>query len=346
MENQKEVTIYDIARSLQVHPSTVSKALSDDPNIAKKTKKRIVEAAAQMGYRSNHLARNLRQQSSLTIGVILSDLSGGFVTTLLSGIEQVAGEAGYGIIITDSGQSAEKEAVHAQNLFHRRVDGVIVLPTAKTVSYDHFRPYIEKNIPLVFLDRAARLPQVSSVVIDNRYCGYTVTRHLIGQGCCRIVHLTPSVEQEVYAERYKGYRDALVESGLKAEDALLRLSPLSEEAVEAAATMILSMKPLPDGVFATSDLAAAVCVRIFQENNLRVPQDIAVVGFNDDVIGRLVQPQLTTVHYPGREMGETAARQMVNLLRRDVNLLPITTMTIRADLIVRASSLKKGGGAD
>jgi LacI family transcriptional regulator len=194
------------------------------------------------------------------------------------------------------------------------VDGVIVLPTAETAGFDHFRPYIEKKIPLVFLDRAARLPQVSSVVIDNRDCGYTVTRHLIGQGCRRIVHLTPSVEQEIYAERYKGYRDALVESGLKAEKALLQLSPLSEDAFEAADKRILSMKPLPDGVFATNDLAAAVCVRMFQENKLRVPQDIAVVGFNDDVIG---------------PAGQAPADDRA--------------LTIRADLIVRASSLKKGG---
>ena len=343
MENQKEVTIYDIARNLRMHPSTVSKALNDNPKIAKKTKKMIFETAAQMGYRSNHLARNLRQQSSLTIGVILSDLSGGLVTTLLSGIERVTGEAGYGIIITDSGQSAEKEAAHAQSLFHRRVDGVIVLPTADTAVFDHFKPYIEKKIPLVFLDRAARLPQVSSVVIDNRDCGYMVTRHLIGQGCRRIVHLTPGVEQEIYAERFKGYQEALVEYKLKAGKDLLQLSPLSEFAFEAAAKRILSIKPLPDGVFAANDLAAAVCVRIFQEHKLRVPQDIAVAGFNDEVISRLVQPQLTTVHYPGREMGETAARQLVNHLRGDVNLLPITTVTIRADLIVRASSLKKDG---
>lgn len=343
MENQKEVTIYDIARKLQVHPTTVSKALNDDPKIAKKTKKKIAETAARMGYRSNHLARSLRQQSSLTIGVILSDLNGGFVTTLLSGIEQVTGEAGYGIIITDSAQSAKKEAAHAQNLFHRRVDGVIVLPTAETADFDHFKPYIEKKIPLVLLDRAARLPQVSSVVIDNRECGYTVTRHLIGQGCRRIVHLTPNVEQAIYAQRYKGYREALAESGLKTGKALLQLSPLSEQDFEAAAKRILSIRPLPDGLFATNDLAAAVCVRVFQEFKVRVPQDIAVVGFNDDVISRLVKPQLTTVHYPGREMGETAARQLVNHLRGDVNLLPITALTIRADLIVRASSLKKGG---
>lgn len=343
MENQKEVTIYDIARNLQIHPSTVSKALNDDPKIAKKTKKRIFETAAQMGYRSNLLARSLRQQNTLTIGVILPDLNSGFVGPLLSGIEKVTGMAGYGIIITDSGQSAEKEAAHARNLFQRRVDGVIVLPTTETTGFEHFKPFLEKRIPLVFLDRMANLPDVSSVVIDNRACGYMATQHLVAQGCRRIVLLAPNVDQDIYAQRYKGYRDALTESGLKAEKALIQLSPGSEEAFEAAAKKILAMKPLPDGVFAASDLAAAVCVRTFQEQKLRVPQDIAVVGFNNDVIGRLVKPQLTTVNYPGREMGDTAARHLVNHLRGEVNLMPITTLTIRADLIVRESSLKKGG---
>jgi len=343
MENQKEVTIYDIARNLQVHPSTVSKALNDDPKIAKKTKKRIFETAARMGYRSNLLARNLRQQNTLTIGVILPDLNSGFVGPLLSGIEKVTGAAGYGIIITDSGQSVQKEAAHARNLFSRRVDGIIVLPTAETTGFEHFKPFLEKQIPLVFLDRVANLPDVSSVVIDNRACGYMATRHLVEQGCRRIVHLTPNVDQDIYAQRYKGYLDALAESRLKAEKTLVQLSSDPEEAFEAGAKRILAMKPLPDGVFAASDLAAAVCIRTFQEQKLRVPHDIAVVGFNNDMIGRLVKPQLTTVNYPGPEMGDTAARHLVNRLRGEVNLMPITTLTLRAELIVRASSLRKGG---
>src|ERR1051325_767739 len=125
MDNSKEITIYDIAKSLKLSPSTVSKGLNDDPTISKKTRKKILETAAGMGYRSNLFARNLRQQATLTIGVIVSELNSGVTTPLLSGIESIAGEAGYGIIIADSSQSAAKEAANVQTLFHRRVDGII-----------------------------------------------------------------------------------------------------------------------------------------------------------------------------------------------------------------------------
>src|SRR5215472_11361061 len=128
MENPKEVTIYDIAKNLDLSPSTISRALNDDPTISKKTKKKIFDTAAEMGYRSNPFARNLRQQSSLTIGVMVDELNSSSMSPVLSGIEKEAGEAGYGIIITDSALSTEKEIANAQNLFQRRVDGIIVLP--------------------------------------------------------------------------------------------------------------------------------------------------------------------------------------------------------------------------
>ncbi|HVW59077.1 MAG TPA: LacI family DNA-binding transcriptional regulator, partial [Puia sp.] len=308
MENSREVTIYDIARNLDVSPSTVSRALNDDPTVSKKTRKKIFETAARMGYRSNLFAKNLRQQSSFTIGVIVDELNSSHMTSVLSGIEKVAGEAGYGVIITDSAQSAKKEAANAQSLFHRRVDGVIVSPAGGTGGHDHFQPFIEKSIPIIFLDRVVEIADSTSVVIDNVGCGYMATRHLIEQGCGRIAHITSAPENNIYALRYKGYLDALREGGILFDKELLVIASPTEEAGEEAARRIAEMRPLPDGVFAAHDLTAAVCIRAFLERGLRVPQDIAVVGFNNDVIGKLIKPALTTVNYPGREMGETAAR--------------------------------------
>ncbi|MBS1603054.1 MAG: LacI family DNA-binding transcriptional regulator [Bacteroidetes bacterium] len=342
MENSKEITIYDIAKSLDLSPSTVSKALNDDPAINKKTKKKIFDKAAEMGYRSNLFARNLRQQNSLTIGVIANELNSSFTTPLLSGIETVANEAGYGIILTDSSQSPEKEAANAQSLFQRRVDGVIAVLAPATDSFEHFRPFREKNIPMIFVDRDAPFPESTSVVIDNLQCGRMATMHLIGQGCRRIVHLTPDHEHSIYRERYKGYRDALAEGGITFENSWLVVAEGGEEASEKAARKILAMKPLPDGVFAAGDLAAAVCIRTFQEQGRRVPQDIAVVGFNNEVIGKLISPGLTTINYPAKEMGAAAAGVLVNHLKGAGRMGSISTLTIRADLIVRQSSLRKG----
>jgi LacI family transcriptional regulator len=342
MENSKEITIYDIARNLNVSPSTVSRALKDDPTVSKKTRKKIFETAAQMGYRSNPFAKNLRQQQSLTIGVIVYELNSPFMTSVLSGIEKIAGEAGYGIIITDSSQSSKKEAANAQNLFHRRVDGIIVAPAADTKDFDHFKPFIEKNIPIIFLDRVDEIEDSTSVAIDNTLCGYMATKHLIEQGCRRIAHITPELEHNIYALRYKGYRNALQESKIPFGEELLVIAAPTEEASEEAAKRIMRLKPLPDGLFVTDDFAAAVCIRTFLEQGIRVPEDIAVVGFNNDVVGKLIKPTLTTVNYPGREMGETAARNLVNHLKGVSNIDNISTLTIRAELIVRQSSLKAG----
>lgn len=341
MDNSKEITIYDIAKNLNVSPSTVSRALKDDPTVSKKTRKKIFETAAQMGYRSNPFAKNLRQQQSLTIGVLVSELNSAFITSVVSGIEKVAGEAGYGIIITDSSESAVKEAANAQNLFHRRVDGVIASLASDTKELTHFSPFVEKNIPIIFLDRVSEMAESTSVVIDNALCGHMATKHLIGQGCRRIAHVTSNLQHEIYALRYKGYRDALAEGGLPFEESLLVIAEPTEEASEAAAKKIMDIKPMPDGVFVTNDFAAAVCMRTFLEQGVRVPEDIAVVGFNNEVIGRLIKPTLTTVNYPGREMGEAAARSLVNHLKGMGNIGSISTMTIRAELIVRQSSLKK-----
>jgi LacI family transcriptional regulator len=342
MEKSKDVTIYDIAKNLDVSPSTVSKALNDDPAISKKTRKKIFETAAQMGYRSNPFARNLRQQQSLTIGVIVYELNNSFVTLVLSGIEKVANEAGYGIIIMDSAQSAGKEVASAQSLFNRRVDGVIAFLSPDTKQLDHFRPFTDKNIPVIFMDHAGQAPETTSVVIDNATCGHVATMHLIEQGCRRIAHLTSTLHHDIYALRYKGYRAALSENDLPFEESLLiTAAPTEEDSVEAAGRL-MGLRPMPDGLFVTNDLAAAVCIRSFLDHGIRVPGDIAVVGFNNDIIGKLIKPALTTINYPGKEMGETAARNLVNHMKGVVNVNRISTMTIRAELIIRQSSLKKG----
>lgn len=344
MEKPKEITIYDIAKDLDLSPSTVSRALNNDPAISKKTRKKVFETAGRMGYRSNQFAKSLRlqQQPFLAIGVIVYQLNGSLVTAVLSGIEKVANEAGYGIIIMDSAGSVDKEIANAQSLFRRRVDGIIVFPVAESIGLDHFAPFAAKNIPVLILDRAGDLPQSISVVIDNARCGYLATSHLIEQGCRRIAHITGPIEDAVFAQRYDGYRAALKERDLPFDESLLIISELTEEASPAAARMLMKVQPAPDGVFVSGDLAAAVCIREFLDEGLRVPQDIAVVGFNDEVIGKLIRPTLTTIHYPGMEMGETAARNLVKHLTGIGNIDHIHALTIRADLIVRGSSLKTG----
>src|SRR5215218_820570 len=150
MRKAKEVTIYDIAKRLNISPATVSRGLQDHPAISKKTKKRISDMVEEMGYRSNHFARNLRQQQTNTIGVIVHELNSNFITSVLAGIEKITTEAGYDLIIAHSSESASKEVANAKNLFHKRVDGLIASLSFDTTNLDHFKPFIEKKVPVIF----------------------------------------------------------------------------------------------------------------------------------------------------------------------------------------------------
>jgi len=153
MEKDKEITMYDLAKKLNISIATVSRALQDDPVVSKKTKKKIFELAEEMGYRSNHFARNLRQQQTNTIGVIVHELNSNFITSVLAGIEKITTEAGYDLIIAHSSESYTKEAANAKNLFHKRVDGLIASLAFDTNDLDHFKPFIDKGVPVMFFDR-------------------------------------------------------------------------------------------------------------------------------------------------------------------------------------------------
>lgn len=341
MPEDKEVTIYDIAKKLKISPATVSRGLSDHPGISKKTKKKIVDMVEQMGYRSNHFARNLRQKQTNTIGVMVHELKSTFMTSVLAGIEKVTTEAGYDLIIAHSSESYKKEAANAQNLFQKRVDGLIASLSFDTTNLEHFQPFLDKGVPVIFFDRVEQDGSKTVVIIDNTKCGYIATEHLIKQGCKRIAHITSNLNRNVYSQRYKGLRDALYDNNLPFDERLLFVGDLSEQAGIDAAKGILQLKQLPDGIFCTNDFVAAVCMRTLKEAGVAIPDDMAMVGFNNDAVGKLIEPTLTTINYPGIDMGEIAARNLVNHLKGISNLQQTNTIIVRSELIVRQSSLKR-----
>lgn len=341
MQKEKDVTIYDLASALNISIATVSRALKNDPVVNKKTKKRIFDLAEKMGYRTNHFARNLRSQNTNTIGVIIHELNSNFITSVLSGIEKITTEAGYDLIIAHSSESYIKEVANAKNLFEKRVDGLIASLSFDTKNLDHFKVFKDKGIPVIFFDRVEQEGNNTIVVIDNLKCGYQATQHLIEQGCKRIAHVTSSLKRNVYSERYKGYKNALNDAGITPDEKLLIINDLSERAGIEAAMQILKMDPLPDGAFITNDFVAAVCMRTLKEHGIKIPEDIAVVGFNNDTIGKLIEPTLTTINYPGIDVGEVAARNLISHLKGIGNLQNTNTIIIRSNLIIRKSSLKK-----
>ncbi len=341
MIKEKEVTIYDIASRLNISTATVSRALKDDPVVNKKTKKKIVAAAEEMNYRSNHFARNLRNSKTETIGVIVPRLNSNFMSSAIAGIEKVINNQGYNLIISQSSEDAEKEKASAKTMFRNRVDGLLVSLAYDTEDLSHFDMFYKKKIPVIFFDRVMDHEHYTNIIIENEKAAYEATTHLINHGCKRIVHITAVPKQNVYRDRLNGYKRALNDNKIKFDDKNVIIGNLSLEAGALAKDIILQMKPLPDGIFAANDNCAVGCMLALKQAGVSIPADIAFVGFNNDPVSKVVEPNLTTINYPGYEMGETAARNLINHLTGNAIIHTTGTIVLRSELIVRASSQKK-----
>jgi LacI family transcriptional regulator len=336
----KEVTIYDLAKRLNISVATVSRALKDDPVVNKKTRKKIFDLAEEMGYRSNHFARNLRNQRTNTIGVIVPRLNSYFMSTVIAGIESVVNSEGYTLIISQSSESAQKEVASVKTMFNNRVDGLLVSLAYDTEDISHFDMFFKKNVPVIFFDRVMEHKNCTNILIDNRKAAYEATTNLIQQGCKRIVHVTATLKRNVYVDRLKGYKQALADYSIPFREDYVLINNLSQEAGIAAAAQIRAMDPLPDAVFVANDNCAVGCMIALKQAGLRIPRDIAFVGFNNDPVSTVVEPNLTTVNYPGYQMGEAAARNLINHLNGVSNISATNTILLRSELIVRDSSLK------
>jgi len=340
--SKKEITIYDIAKQLNISPTTVSRGLNDHPAININTKAKITSLAKELGYRSNKFASNLRTQNTNTIGVIIPKLDSLFMSSVISGIEKVANNAGYNLIISQSFESEEKEKKNAATMFNSRVDGLIVSLSNDTKDFNHFKTFIKRGVPLIFFDRIADELPSTKVVIDNFKAGYSATKHLIEQGCENILHITSALNRNVYRDRFEGYKKALADHNINYDPELFISNDLSESAIiDCFENDVLKRKTLPDGIFITNDFSAAFAITALKQAGIKVPEDIAVIGFNNDLISKVTEPSISTVNYPGREMGESVARILVNHLNGSGGLDVTNVVVLNTDLIIRESSLRK-----
>jgi LacI family transcriptional regulator len=342
IDPEKEITIYDIARKLNVSAATVSRALMDHPSVNINTKQKVLEAASEMGYRSNHLASNLRKKKSNIIGIIVGNLNSSFMSNVLAGVEKVVSEAGYNLIISQSLDNIAKEINIAQAMYNNRVDGLLVSLAYETSNADHFESFVKRGIPLVYFDRVWPHPKCPSIEIDNIKASYDITDHLIKQGCKRIAHITAFRLSSVAADRFKGYEQALQEHGIPVDDSLIIPTQLTLAAGIEAAHTILAMPKRPDGVFVINDACAVSCMQELKRHGVRIPQDIAFAGFNNDTEAKIIEPNLTTVNYKGYDMGEVAAKILINRLNNNSNVLSDDNKLIQhSEIVIRDSSLKK-----
>ncbi|MGQ1890739.1 LacI family DNA-binding transcriptional regulator [Thermophagus sp. OGC60D27] len=313
--SKKGVTIYDIAQSLNVSPPTVSRALKDHPSISQQTRQMIKEKAMELGYQTNALASSLRTQKSYTLGVIVPRLNSKFMSSVLAGMEKSAVDAGYHLIIMQSFETEEKEKENVRLLFNHRVDGLMVSTTSSSDAPEYFAPFFEKNIPVVFFDRAPKKQKTyHCVTIDNQEAGYLITKHLLENNSRRILHITGNKNLQVYQHRLEGYKKALKEKNITYDRSLIWETSLDIPDGQRAAQKILKMKPLPDAVFVANDSCAITIMHYLQKNGIRIPEMIQITGFNNDPFSAFFKPSLTTIDYPGEKMGEATVNFMLQLI--------------------------------
>ncbi|MDA3879297.1 MAG: LacI family DNA-binding transcriptional regulator [Prolixibacteraceae bacterium] len=336
---EKETTIYDIAKELGLSASTVSRALKGNTIINARTRAKVEECAQKMGYRSNAFASNLRTRRTNTIGVIVPRLDSNFMSACLAGMENVASKNGYNLIISQSHESVEKEAQNAITMFNSRVDGLIVSLTVEHSDLAYFNQFAQKKVPVVYFDRVPGNTPFACFVTNNEKAAYEATKHLISQNCARLLHVTVDSQINVYADRKKGFERAVAESK-NCSGSIIYAASLTFDEGEKIALEIAAMKNQPDGIFVANDLVASGCMLQLQKSGFQIPDDIAIVGFNNDPISNIVSPKLSTVNYPGREAGILAANSLVEQLKNENTALKSQRVVLESEFIIRESSLR------
>jgi LacI family transcriptional regulator len=342
MKNKSgHVTIYDVAQKVGVSTSTVSRALGDHHSIGKKTIKKVKRVAIEMGYQPNVMASNLRRKRSNTIGVIVSYINRPFISSFISGIEATCSENNYNVVISQSFDDCKKEMQDVKTMFGSRVDGLIVSLAAESCQYEHFNPFLQsKYPPLVFADRVTFDLDTDRVLIDNFESAYTATKHLIDQGYQRIGHLAGVQQMYIYQKRLQGYMAALKDRGMPVDENLIYYSRLNFEDGVEGARQLLSLENKLDAVFASNDRSAIGFMQYAESSGYSIPDQIGVVGFNNDPISSMVKPKLTTIDHPAEEIGRKAAELILEKIIKKNSSRISQTISFKTNLVIRESSIR------
>lgn len=331
----KVITIKDIARELGISVSTVSRALQNHPDISDNTKRTVRDCACRLNYKPNIMASNLRTCRNNVIGVVLPEVNHHFFASVLDGIEQTANEAGYKILICQTGESVEKEVAGVQALIGSRVAGILVGVSKQTEGLQHLQEVIDSGIPLVLYDRPCPSLKCDQVLSDDYMGAYTAVEYLIQTGCKRIAYFSSPMQLEVARRRYQGWRDALKFYGLPCgEEDIVTCDTRAQAIIDTPVVMQRTNRP--DAIFCVNDNCAAGVLYASQILGIRIPNELAICGFSDDPLCRTTSPMLTTVQQHGVEIGK---RSMLRLLKRlDGDERISQTEMVPTDLVVRETT--------
>lgn len=341
MNKSKKVTIHDIAKKLNITASTVSRSLNDNPRISAKTKKKVIKMASQLNYKPNSIASALRNGKTQIIGMLVPLIDRAFFSSIIRGVEEVSNDLHYHVIVSQSYEEFENEIKAIKAFLKTQVDGVVASIGKNTIDYTHYQEVIDSGIPLILFDRTTPELQTSQVVIDDYQGGYMATTHLIEQGCSRIVHFTSERNIGIYKERYRGYADALQDKGINLDVSLVYRGNSQLEHGRLHTNKLLRNNTQFDAIFSASDFCALGAMQILKENNIKIPEEVAIVGFSNEPFTSYTDPSISSINQYPLEMGNKVAHLFFDALNSNQkNLMPMKTV-IQPKLIVRESSLRK-----
>ncbi|MEM1135108.1 MAG: LacI family DNA-binding transcriptional regulator [Bacteroidota bacterium] len=343
----KQITLADLAKELGVSPATVSRALKNHPDISIQTRKKVQELADKLHYRPNSIAQGLRKQESKVIGVIIPEIVHHFFSSVISGIMEYAYQAGYRVMLCQSMESLAKEKEDVEALFSSRVDGILISLANETNNYAHLEEMRNYGLPIVSFDKVCqKLENHSMVMIDDYEGAYNVVTHLIEQGYRRIAHIHGPLNPITSQNRLKAYLDALKDHDLSQnDDYIMGCKQVTQEEGYIFAKKWIQQQPIPDAIFAVTDLVAIGAMVALKEAGLKIPDDIAVVGYSDWAMASVVEPALTTVAQPGFEMGKLATSLLIDEIKHlhSDQEIPYQhhTEVLKTQLKIRKSSVRK-----
>ena len=334
----KRASITDLATQLGVSVSTVSRALSDHSSISDATKKKVWKLAKALHYQPNHMAAGLRKGRSNLLGVLVPHIDGHFFTLVVKGIETVATKAGFNVLICQSNENVVHERKNIETLINAQVEGILVSLSRTTHDFQHFEKAQKHGIPLVFFDRILEGQNVSAVVLDDRAGGYNATKHLLTQGYRRIAHFAGPQHLNIYKNRQLGYLDALREFEIPIEDNLIILSDMKIQDGIAGMNQLLKLPTRPEAIFSASDFSAVGAMQVLESRGLRVPNDVALVGFSNETFTSLTTPKLTSIDQHCEQMGQSAVRMFLEMLEEKNGTFLPRRVVLQPELIIRESS--------
>ena len=339
---KQKITLKKIAKEFGVSISTVSKALKDSHEISQEVKERIQAFAKYYHYKPNSLALNLRNQKTKTIGVIIPEIVHHFFTKVITGIEKLANDQGYNVMICLSNESYEKEVLNLQMLANGVVDGIILSVSKETEEredYRHFNELINNGIPLVMFDRVVDEIECNKVVADDKGGAFLATEQLLQNGCSKVALLTTPDYVTVGHDRKEGYLKALSENNIHINNDLI-IEINDKLPFEEQVSSLFKGNSIPDGIFAVNEIYAATVMKVARSFGHKVPEDIEVIGFTDGLISAFSTPSLTTVAQHGRTMGQKALELLLDEIDSQDTQYQYKTHLIQTDLKIRNSTKK------